>query len=99
MFLMSSYKKNVYGVLNDKTKKMDSKSITDMVEGERRRWRHADIEGDDALNIVEFQVETSKAIFGSVRSLRNANVRSFVCLMKSVLELTIFIFLSQVSLC
>ena len=61
MFLLSSYKKNVYGVLNDKTKKMDSKSITDMVEGERRRWSHADIEGDDALNIVEFQVKTSKA--------------------------------------
>ena len=53
---LSSYKKNVYGVLNDKTKKMDSNSITDMVEGERRRWSHADIEGDDALNIVEFQV-------------------------------------------
>ena len=46
----------MYGVLNDKTKRMDSKSITDMVEGERRRWSHADIEGDDALNIVEFQV-------------------------------------------
>ena len=79
MFLLSSYKKNVYGVLNDKTKKMDSKSITDMVEGERRRWRHADIEGDDALNIVEFQVETSKAIFGSiigsVRSSNSGNVR------------------------
>lgn len=54
-----SYKKNVYGVLNDKTKRMDSKSITDMVEGERRRWSHADIEGDDALNIVEFQVEAN----------------------------------------
>ena len=46
----------MYGVLNDKTKRMDSQSITDMLEGERRRWRHADIEGDDALNIVEFQV-------------------------------------------
>ena len=53
---MFSYKKNVYGVLNDQTKRMDAKSITDMVEGERRRWRHADIEGDDALNILEFQV-------------------------------------------
>ena len=57
MFTVSRYKKNVYGVLNEQTKRMDTKSITDMVEGERRRWRHADIEGDDALNIVEFQVE------------------------------------------
>ena len=41
---------------------MDSQSISDMVEGERRRWSHADIEGDDALNIVEFQVEECKYI-------------------------------------
>ena len=37
-------------------------------------------------------------IFGSVRSSRNANVHLSVCPVKSVLELTIFIFLSQVSL-
>lgn len=65
-----SYKKNVYGVLNDKTKRMDSKSITDMVEGERRRWSHADIEGDDALNIVEFQVEANNfTSFDRLKSL------------------------------
>ena len=37
-------------------------------------------------------------IFGSIRSSINANLRPFVCLMKSVLELSIFIFLSQLSI-
>ena len=36
--------------------------------------------------------------FGSVRSSGIANLRSFVCLMKSVTELSIFIFLAQVFL-
>ena len=43
-------------------------------------------------------IHLSSTIFGSIRSLRNANVCLFVCLVKSVLQLTIFIFLSQVSL-
>ena len=40
----------------------------------------------------------SEPLFGSDRSPVNANLHSFVRPMKSVLELTIFIFLSQVSL-
>ena len=80
----------MYGVLNDKTKKMDSNSITDMVEGERRRWRHADIEGDDALNIVEFQVETSKAI-QELKEWQSLSVPVISCL-----KLSILIFLASI---
>ena len=49
---------------------------------------------------VEFSNRTEieyTYIFGSVRSSISANVRLSVCSMKSVLELSIFIFLSQVS--
>ena len=35
---------------------MDTKSIEEMISGEERRFRHADFDQDDALNIVEFQV-------------------------------------------
>ena len=45
------------------------------------------------LNVSEKSVGS-----GSVRSSRNANARLFVCPVKSVLELTIFIFHSQFSL-
>ena len=36
--------------------KMDTKSIEEMISGEERRFRHADFDQDEALNIVEFQV-------------------------------------------
>lgn len=53
------YKKNVYGVVNDKTKKMDTQSIEDMIIGEKRRFKYADFDVDGALNLLEFQVSNS----------------------------------------
>ena len=35
---------------------MDTKSIEDMITGEERRFKYADFDQDQALNIVEFQV-------------------------------------------
>ena len=57
-FLFFRYKKNVYGVLNDKTKKMDTQSIEEMIIGEKRRFKFADFDLDGALNLLEFQVST-----------------------------------------
>ena len=51
------------------------------------------------LNTAQYLAKlSSKSTFCSVRSSRNANVHSFVCPVKVCLELSIFIFLSQVSL-
>lgn len=54
---MFRYKRNVYGVLHDKSNTINTKSLRQMVEGEERRWRHADHDQDGSLNIAEFQVE------------------------------------------
>ena len=54
--LLCRYKRNVYGVLHDKSNNINTKSLREMVEGEERRWKQADRDQDGSLNIVEFQV-------------------------------------------
>ena len=55
MTLVYRYKRNVDGVLYDKS---NTKSLREMVEGEERRWMQADHDQDESLNIVEFQVKS-----------------------------------------
>ena len=45
----------MYGVLQDNTRALDTASVRDLVAREERRWQQADMDGDQALNIVEFQ--------------------------------------------
>ena len=52
---MSRYRRNVYGVLQDNTRALDTASVRDLVAREERRWQQADMDGDLALNIAEFQ--------------------------------------------
>ena len=52
---VSRYRRNVYGALQDKTRSLDTESVRDLVAREQRRWQHADMDGDQALNILEFQ--------------------------------------------
>ena len=58
MTLVFRYKRNVYGVLYDKSNTINTKSLREMVEGEERRWMQADHDQDGSLNIVEFQVKS-----------------------------------------
>ena len=52
---VSRYRRNVYGALQDKTRSLDTESVRDLVAREQRRWHQADMDGDQALNILEFQ--------------------------------------------
>ena len=52
---MSRYRRNVYGELQDNTRALDTASVRDLVAREERRWQQADMDGDQALNILEFQ--------------------------------------------
>ena len=52
---VSRYRRNVYGVLQDNTRSLDTESVRDLVAREQRRWHQADMDGDQALNILEFQ--------------------------------------------
>ena len=52
---VSRYRRNVYGALQDKTRSLDTESVRDLVAREQRRWQQADMDGDQALNILEFQ--------------------------------------------
>ena len=45
----------MYGALQDKTRSLDTESVRDLVAREQRRWQQADMDGDQALNILEFQ--------------------------------------------
>ena len=45
---------------------MDTKSIEDMITGEERRFKYADFDQDQALNIVEFQVSEGIDEFQSI---------------------------------
>ena len=45
----------MYGVLQDNTRALDTASVRDLVAREERRWQQADMDGDQALNILEFQ--------------------------------------------
>ena len=56
---MSRYRRNVYGVLQDKTRSLDMASVRDLVAREQRRWHQADMDGDQALNILEFQARAA----------------------------------------
>ena len=62
----------MYGVVNDKTKKMDTQSIEDMINGEQRRFKFADFNEDGALDLHEFQVFSSDLIFSSFYAMVQA---------------------------
>merc|ERR1719192_3303493 len=51
----AQYRRNVYGGLQDNTRALDTASVRDLVAREERRWQQADMDGDLALNILEFQ--------------------------------------------
>ena len=56
---MSRYRRNVYGALQDNTRSLDTASVRDLVAREQRRWHQADMDGDQALNILEFQARAA----------------------------------------
>ena len=49
----------MYGALQDKTRSLDTASVRDLVAREQRRWQQADMDGDQALNILEFQARAA----------------------------------------
>ena len=58
---VSRYRRNVYGELQDNTRALDTASVRDLVAREERRWQQADMDGDLALNIAEFQARPAEA--------------------------------------